>query len=480
MNDYVLYVADHGAMLWHARLARQGMRAAHPDQAQGLADLLWKQPRAGVVVLADAAGQEVRLDSLPKLGWFDRRALLQRRMQQAFPPPAQVVCLACRKQEDGWAASFGHLPDQGGSQKWLRWLETLPNPKRGTILTSDTAAALIVRSRRHAVPEWEHMFVLTLAGLRQVTLRRGMPVLTRLLPCAATDAADLGTAIMQAQAESQNYLARQGWRPDAPMRVIVIAPEADALCAVLPREVTVAAPEQVAAALGLPECRDGTQVLAAACAARRRRLGVFQPAPAQAAQRTGQMRRWGWAAAALVVLGHLGVAGQDFAAMLTARRAAQASVAESRQWQDGIAALRHRLEGNMTQPMRQKQADMLRAAVLPPAPMPWDMMQVLSQNLPEQIRLGAFDWRAEAGGGTVTQMTLRLFPTTKAKDAAQTEALGLYQDLVTKMTAALPRAQVKAVQAPYALDAAHPFNDPALLLPEAPLMPTALLEIREP
>lgn len=483
MSDFVLYVGDHGAMVWHARHAPQGVRAAHPDRADDLSGLLRRHPRAGVVVLADDAGQELRLDQLPKLGWFDRRALVRRRLQQAFPPPARAACLAVQKRDTGWAASYGHLPDQGGCRIWLRWLETLPNPRRGALLSSAVAAALIVRSGRIAAPEWEHLFITTFAGLRQVTMRHGMPVLTRLIPCADADGGALGKAALQAQVESQNYLARHGWRPDAPSRLIVIAPAAAgaALCDVLPREATVVSPQQVAAALGLtPDCLDGTRLLASACCALRRRLCVLQHAPAQAAQRTRRLRRLGWATAALIGLGSAAAAVQNLVAWQDARAATQVREVESRHWQHAVAEVRRTLDGNMTLPMRQRQAAMLRAAVLSPAPVPWEMMHVLGRTLPGQIRLGILDWRVGTEGGATTLLTLRLFPAATAKDAAQAESLRLYQDMVTQTAAAMPHAQIKAAQAPYALDAAHPFNDPAMLRLDAAQMPTALLEIREP
>lgn len=481
MSGFVLFTGDHGAMLWHPRHAPQGLCAVRPDQAQNLTAMLQAQPRTGVTLLADDAGQELRQDQLPKLGWFDRRALVRRRLQQAFPPPARAACLALRRQDSGWAACYGHLPENGGSQAWTRWLATLPNPQQGAVLSSVVAAALIVRPQRQPVSVWEHVFIETLAGLRQVTLQDGLPVLTRLI-AGSDDGGMLGAAVMQAQAESQNYLARQGWRPDAPTRTIVIAAanvEA-ALRHVLPRDVTVVTPPTVAAALGLPEYHDGTRLLAATCEALRHRLPALHYAPALAARQTQKLRRLGWATAALVCLVSVSLALQGLLAWQTAHRAMQDNTAMIERTQDALNNVRRTLDGNMTLHMRQRQAEMLRAAVLSPVPAPWDVVHVLGQKLPAQIRLGTFDWRAGSNGGTTTQLTLRLFPVATAKDAAQAEALRLYQDVVTQVTAALPHAQVKATQAPYALDPGHPFNDPAMLHLDVTQAPTAILEIREP
>ncbi len=455
------------------------LAAVHPDGAKDLAAVLLASPRLGVILIADDDAQEIRPDRLPRLGRFDRAQLMQRRMEQHFSG-ALAACIAVKRDAEGETAYFAYLPETSPSYAWLRWLAALPNPRRGTILSGDIIACMARDLAGKDIAAWMHIFIAMPGGARQVTLHDGQPVLTRMI-AMDDDGEQPGEAIQQALRDARNYLARHGWRFDAEEEIVAVAPKAALADAApgLPADALLLSPQDAAAWLKLPYgCADGVGLLIAAQKHFRRRLHPLWSPEAAAANRENIIARGGWAVAATILLACVLTAGSAAYDLYETRRLTEAQKTEQTEIQAAIDHVEQSMGGDVMARTRMRHAQMLRDAASAPAP--WVLLSKLGDILPPAIRLRELTWQAQPGHGALTGMTMRLALEATEKDPAQKEALQLYRDFADAARKAMPAAEIKETQAPYALDSAHPFSDPAMLSAQAAAPSTATLEIREP
>ncbi len=478
-TSFTLLVQAEGAWLWHAAHCPQPLFAATPAEARDLGQILLANPRSGVTVVADDAGQSILLDNMPLLSGLDRRQLIVRRVQQHCPDNPFAACIAGQRQAETERLSILHLPTGSATETWLQWLSALPNPPGGTIISTKIAAHLLWRLAGNDLAAWMHGFIVTDHGLRHTVLHDGQPVLTQMLPLADQSAPTIASAIQQATQAAHNYLARHGWREDASEQVVgIVAPAVlDAVKKVLPPAYLMLTPTEVGRWL---HCRrdtgDWKQLYAVAAQQFRSALQpLVLPQEAQVL-RHGQIAAFGKVAAMFILLsGGLltGYRGWEYAVARQGLMVAQAehksinqAMADSRAAMGDVAKARTRL----------RQAKLMQTDMA--SPTPWPLLIALDNSMGQRMRLNELQW--EAGNSQVPPralMKLRLLSPEDDKDSMQQEAVRLYYEFAKDLREKLPGAKLRTLRTPYGLDNNQRFADAAMLQTVATREATAELEV---
>ncbi len=462
-EQFTLLVEAAGAWLHHPRLAAEGLYAATPEQASDLACLLLAAPQQSIIVIADDAGQEIRLDAMPLLRGMDRRRLIVRRVQQHFPGAPFAACIASQREADQEKLMILHLPVEGNAPRWVRWHAALPNPPGGTLATTRLAATMLWRLAGNELAEWLHGFFLTPDGWRQVTLHQGQPILTRAIALTTPTADNLAATLQQAVRDAQNYLARFGWREDQSEQIIGVVPQPllEPTRLQLPPALLLLTPVEVGRWLKFPQPVTDWRQLCVAAARHYRATLIPHLLPKESdARQQHQLARWGSSIAATLLIGALtltgyqGVATQTLRAQLAAAEADAHSIEQTRQ-----AALQQM--GDVARArVRLRQARLLQQDH---APTPWPLLTAVSKTLPEQVRLNQLQWEVMPAGGVNVVMQVRVLSPEGTKDAVQQDAVQRFSLFAKELQQELPVATVQALQVPYALAANQAFTDAAML-----------------
>ncbi len=477
---FCLWVGAEGAQLWHRDLAPEPIFADHPDRAAALAHLLLAKPACRVLVIADDPAQEIRLDLMPLLRGRDRRQLIARRVQQHFPAAAFATCLHGQKQATQERIALFHMPEDGANALWKHWLAALPNPAAGLIPSTRIAARLLEQLAGNERPEWLHGFFLTATGLRHVVLHAGRAVLTLQHPLPSPTGEQIGKIIQQAAQGARQYLARHGWREEQSEQIIGIVPPAvlETARQHLPPEALLLTPAEVGHWLRLPQAIPDMTTLF--CFIGQQQQSALSPLLLPVERGFLQQQsyaRMGWAVAATLLLtaglmlGWHGWAYQQAQMDLVAAQAENHQIAQRMQQNRenmGDAALA-RARARQAQRLRQEQD----------APTPWGLLTALGNTMPASLRLQELRWEVAAQGTRAT-LALRVLSLAGDKDTQQQNALRLYDDFNAQLQQALPTAQLKTLQTPYALAADQTFSDPHMLQTTASGEAQAQLEVLLP
>lgn len=462
-EQFTLLVEASGAWLHHPRLAAEGLYAATPEQAADLAHLLLAAPQQPIVVVADDAGQEIRLDAMPLLRGMDRRRLIVRRVQQHFPGAPFAACVATQRDAAQEKLMILHLPVEGNAPRWVRWHAALPNPPGGTLASARLAAAMLWRLAGNELAEWLHGFFLTPDGWRQVTLHQGQPILTRQIALTTPTPDMLATTLQQAVRDAQNYLARFGWREDQSEQIIgvVSQEQLEPTRLQLPPALLLLTPTEVGRWLKLPQpVADWRQLCVAAARHYRATLTPHLLPKESDALQQHHIAQWGTSVAAALLIGAMtltsyeGIATQAVRAQLAAAETDSRSIEQTRQ-----AAL-HQMGDVARARVRLRQARLLQQDN---APTPWPLLLALGKSLPEQVRLNHLAWEVQPAGGVNAVMKVRVLSPDGNKDAVQQDALQRFTLFAKDLQLAIPTAKVEALQVPYALAAHQTFNDAQML-----------------
>ncbi|MBP7252666.1 MAG: hypothetical protein KBA75_04190 [Alphaproteobacteria bacterium] len=462
-EQFTLLVEASGAWLHHPRLAAEGLYAATPDQAADLAHLLLAAPQQSIVVLADDAGQEIRLDAMPLLRGMDRRRLIVRRVQQHFPGAPFAACIATQRDATQEKLMILHLPVEGAAPDWVRWHSALPNPPGGTLATTRLAAAMLWRLAGNELAEWLHGFFLTPDGWRQVTLHQGQPILTRQIPLSTPTPEMLATTLQQALRDAQNFLARFGWREDQSEQIIGVVPQhqLEPTRLQLPPALLLLTSTEVGRWLKLPQpVADWRQLCVAAARHYRATLTPHLLPYESDALQHHRIAQWGTSIAAALLIGALTLTGYEGIATQTVRAQLAAAETDAHSIEQTRQAALHQMGDVARARIRLRQARMLQQDN---APSPWPLLLALGKSLPEQVRLNHLDWEVLPTGGVNAVMKVRVLSPEGNKDAVQQDALQRFTLFAKDLQLALPVAKVEALQVPYALAAHQTFNDTQML-----------------
>lgn len=478
-TSFTLLVQADGAWLWHAAHCPKPLFAKQASEARELTQILLANPRSGVTVVADDAGQSILLDNMPLLSGLDRRQLIVRRVKQHFPDNQFAACIAGQRQMEVERLSILHLPSGSATETWMQWLAVLPNPPGGTIISTKIAAHLLWRLAGNDLATWMHGFIVTDNGLRHTVLHEGQPVLTLMLPLPDQSAPAVARTMQQALQSAHLHLVPHGWREDASEQVVGIV-DASVLSGVrqaLPPAYLMLTPAEVGRWL---HCRRETsdwRLLYAVTAQQFR--SALHPLVLQHeldVLRHGQIAALGKIAAmALLLSGGLltGYRGWEYATArqgLMVARAEQSSIskemADSRAAMGDVAKARTRL----------RQAKLMQTNMA--SPTPWPLLLALDNSMGQQMRLNELLW--EAGNGQANPralMKLRLLSPENDKDTMQQEAVRLYYKFTKDLRDNLPGAKLSTLRTPYGLDNDQRFADAALLQTAATREATAELEV---
>jgi hypothetical protein len=138
-SEYILNVGDDNVVLTRfkdGKVVNAWLGSPDPAMAQEeLAQALAEDPRARLSVLFDTLDQSFKEEEIPKVGVLDRRKILARHINMAFPG-ANLRGARLVKQTDKKTLIYemASVPLDGRVPGWLDYVQSLPNEKAGTFL----------------------------------------------------------------------------------------------------------------------------------------------------------------------------------------------------------------------------------------------------------------------------------------------------------------------------------------------------------
>ncbi len=462
MKPFLLMLGDDGALLVPPcdGTAAPLFVAGH-GEARPILDALAARPRVPVLILADVLAQEFRPVVLPRLNPFDRKKILARRLEQAFP---QSPLKAAWPQKNR-AALLACVHEGGPVETWLERLNQRPNPSGGVALLPGESASMLTSLAPQTAQGWGLLLSWQrTGGFRQIVTRDGELVFTRLTPPLPLTAAedDIAAAIGRDIQASLGYLARLGLSGGERLSVVAVMPARvhAALTELnLPTcALTMLTPHQAARQLNLPytpSAEDPTaDLLHAVWMLHRRPRHILMQRETRQRRREASIRRWGWRSAAAVWLVTLAlIAGQAtglWQDALAHRAKARDIAALQRQRAEEYAAL-----APVTEPLgRLRQAVARKRLFTTPPEAPWALFETLNATLPNSARATRLEWQTGK-----LDLNLRL---TDAPAATLDEREALtprFDALAATLRDALPGYEVAIVRYPFATAPNEPLTN---------------------
>ena len=269
-GEYVLNIGDDNVVLTrfvNGKVANAWLGSPDPAMAQEeLGEALAEDPKARLSVIVDTLDQSYKEEELPRVGILDRRKILARHINMAFPGAnlrgARLVGETAKK---ALIYEFASVPLEGRIPGWLDFISSLPNEK-GDIhaIASENVDIIRALAPKDAPVEpgqnhWRHMIgVNVTGGLRQIIEKNGRLSLTRLTqaPPPETPPEEFADMITRDFKATITYIRRLGYQVGEPLDLVVLTTRENK--AVLEnldwesaRSVTVYTPYEAGAALGL-------------------------------------------------------------------------------------------------------------------------------------------------------------------------------------------------------------------------------------
>lgn len=226
---FVLMIGDDGALL----LPPRGFKKASPvcarthdeEQAAALLSVLKDAPRTSIIVLADILAQNYKKEILPPLAFFDRKKLLARRLEQAFPKALLKTALPLSKT----TALLASAEDKGPLGLWLDRLHSLKNPSGTLCLLPMESANMTALLAPVSLDGWGLLLSChKTGGFRQIVTHKGEMIFTRLTPPHPehTHVDAIAESLAQDIQATRSYLARMGLTEGTPLHLAAILPSA--------------------------------------------------------------------------------------------------------------------------------------------------------------------------------------------------------------------------------------------------------------
>lgn len=269
-TEYVLNIGDDNVVLTrlnNGKVANAWLGSPDPAMAQEeLGEALAEDSKGRISVLFDVLDQSFKDEEIPRVGVLDRRKLLARHINMAFPGAnlrgARLVSETAKKTLIYEMAS---VPLDGRVPGWLDFIQSLPHEKGGLhVVAAENVDLLTALAPKDAPVEegknhWRHLIgVNVTGGLRQIIEKNGRLCLTRLTqaPPADTAPADFADMITRDFKATITYIRRLGYQVGEPLDLVVLTtPENKAVLQELDwdsaRSVSVYTPYEAGALLGL-------------------------------------------------------------------------------------------------------------------------------------------------------------------------------------------------------------------------------------
>ncbi len=224
---FILLIGDDSAVL----LPPQGNGKAAPvwaashggEDAAPLLKILESSHRVPVFILADTLAQTCRRETLPPVGFLDKRKLLARRMERGG---GKTILKTARLERNGLAL-FAEAECEGPIGLWLSRLAPMKNPSGEVCLLPLESATMVEKLAPAARDGWGLLLSChKTGGFRQIVTKKGEMVFTRLTPPLPPEAhADfIAQTLAQDIHATRAYLARTGLGEETPLHLAAILP----------------------------------------------------------------------------------------------------------------------------------------------------------------------------------------------------------------------------------------------------------------
>jgi hypothetical protein len=235
-TEYVLNIGDDNVVLTrlnNGKVANAWLGSPDPAMAQEeLGEALAEDSKGRISVLVDTLDQSFKDEEIPRVGILDRRKLLARHINMAFPGAnlrgARLVAETSKKTIIYEMAS---VPLDGRIPGWLDFIQSLPHEKGGifSVATENVDLLTALGPKDAPVEEgknhWRHLIgVNVTGGLRQIIEKNGRLSLTRLTqaPPADTPPADFADMIIRDFKATITYIRRLGYQVGEPLDLVVL------------------------------------------------------------------------------------------------------------------------------------------------------------------------------------------------------------------------------------------------------------------
>ena len=225
---FLLMIGDDGAVLLPPR-SRKGappiFADGHTDeQTQDIISCLNRSPRRPVHILIDLQAQQMTLATIPPISYFDRKKLLERRLQQTFPQTALRASLKAPDNQELLIA----LDETETLNFWRKKCAQLSNPSDKTSLLPIELAGLLQRIMPETKDGWGVLLIWhKTGGFRQIVTHKGFVVFTRLTPSLpSTTHVDFATSALTTDIQAtRRYLGRLGLANKDALPLVAILPQ---------------------------------------------------------------------------------------------------------------------------------------------------------------------------------------------------------------------------------------------------------------
>ena len=236
-SEYVLNIGDDNVVLTRfvdGKVANAWLGSPDPAMAQEeLGEALAEDPKGRISVLVDTLDQSYKEEEIPKVSILDRRKVLARHINMAFPG-ANLRGARVIKETDKKTLlyEFAAVPLDGRIPGWMDFIASLPNEKGGVHAIASENVDLIralAPKDTEVVEEgknhWRHMIGINVTGgLRQIIEKNGRLSLTRLTqaPPADTPPDEFADMIIRDFKATITYIRRLGYQVGEPLDLVVL------------------------------------------------------------------------------------------------------------------------------------------------------------------------------------------------------------------------------------------------------------------
>jgi hypothetical protein len=269
-SEYVLNIGDDNVVLTrivdgkvaNAWLASPDPALAHEELGEALAE----DPKCKISVLIDTLDQTFREEEIPKVGILDRRKVLGRHVNMAFPGAnlrgARLVDTTANKT---LLYQFSAIPMEGRLLGWVEFVDSLSNDRGGYFaIAAENVDIIGALAPKDAPPvengnHWRHLIgVNATGGLRQIIEKNGRLCLTRLTqaPPPETPPDEFADMISRDFKATITYIRRLGYTVGDALDLVILTSQdnkapLDALNWEGARSVSIYTPAEAAASLNL-------------------------------------------------------------------------------------------------------------------------------------------------------------------------------------------------------------------------------------
>lgn len=238
-SEYVLTIGDEGAILVHLQnkqtVGRWFASSASEENIETLSKAVAAHPRAPITVVLDTMDQHYSQQTLPPVSKLSVNGLLKRRAMREFGRLVELKghYFLGQSATKEWSYMMYAMEIGEHVQAWLDWVLRQSNrPKGVRVLPLDVAAMILALDEQASLPkkaedaadDWAFFVSYNkVSGIRQIILRDGKMVFTRLGQSLEGDFNTEAGAIEQEVISTVEYLKRIGMKTIHDLRLTIIA-----------------------------------------------------------------------------------------------------------------------------------------------------------------------------------------------------------------------------------------------------------------